>query len=240
MIQYWGVRLGEGGKYVQDGMKGNFIAIGWHDLEDLSWLNDEDDVSETKTELKKEYKNEYGGSEISISINSGQIFRFVKEFQVNDIVLVPEPSTRTVFIGKIAGEYKYKANWDDGCYYPHRRNIQWVKEVKRDKIPEKLRNSLGSSLTLFNLNNHKDTIEELVTGTIVEKLVSKTITGKPIINIIIDRLNNLNPREFEEFSTHILTVLGFDAATTDYIKDGGIDSIGTLNAEGLAQITLHV
>lgn len=234
------MRLGEAGKFVHHAKKGKFIAVGWHELGDLSWMIKDGDYDTIFAKLRKIYKKTYGGSEISISINCGQIIRFIKEFQLNDIVLVPDPSTRKILIGKMTGEYEYKPDWGDDCYYPNRRKVQWVKEVERDKIPEKLRNSVGALLTVFSLEVHKAAIEELMTGTIVEKLVKKTITGKPIIKTIIDRLFELKPPEFEEFATHTLNVLGFNAATTKYVGDKGIDTIGTLNAEGLAQITLHV
>jgi len=38
MVAYWGIRLGEGGKYVDEGVSRNFIAIGWNELGDLSWM----------------------------------------------------------------------------------------------------------------------------------------------------------------------------------------------------------
>jgi len=38
--------------------------------------------------------------------------------------------------------------------------------------------------------------------------------------------------------THLLSIIGFEAATTQYIGDKGVDVIGTLNPEGLTNITL--
>jgi len=40
MTQYWAVRLREGGRYVKSAINGNFIAIGWNDLGDLSQIAD--------------------------------------------------------------------------------------------------------------------------------------------------------------------------------------------------------
>ncbi|GAI44393.1 unnamed protein product, partial [marine sediment metagenome] len=44
--------------------------------------------------------------------------------------------------------------------------------------------------------------------------------------------------KFEHFVTHLLTLVGFEATATQYTGDRGVDVIGTLNPEGLANITL--
>ena len=38
IVGYWGILLGEGGKWVEHGKKGKYIAIGWHNLGNLEWL----------------------------------------------------------------------------------------------------------------------------------------------------------------------------------------------------------
>jgi restriction system protein len=64
------------------------------------------------------------------------------------------------------------------------------------------------------------------------------VTGDELAKVIISRLFNLDPEKFERFVTHLLTLVGFEAATTQFVSDGGVDVIGTLNPEGLANITL--
>lgn len=37
-VKYWVTRLGEGGKYLEYGKRGSYIAIGWSELETLDGL----------------------------------------------------------------------------------------------------------------------------------------------------------------------------------------------------------
>lgn len=241
MMRYWGIRLGEEGKFVEYGQKGNYIAIGWNKLSDLSWMLDEKaNPDELWEKLIKLYKDTYGGSESKVRINCGQIWNFVKEIQKGDIVLTPYPQERKVLIGKVEGSYEYKENWGNGCEFNNRRKVSWMQEIDRGALSQKLKNSMGSLLTVFNIDHHKEEIEELIGKKIKSEHVEKEVTGDELISVIIDRLLSLHPREFEEFIKHLLSVIGFEAATSQYVGDKGIDVTGLLNVEGLASIILRI
>lgn len=234
MVRYWGVRIGRGGKYVGEALEGKFVTIGWNELEDLTTLVNRPD------KLREEYAILYPDeSELSQSIACGQIVRFVKEIQINDIVLVPDSAKGRVLIGRITGPNVFKENWDDKCPYLNRRSVEWVKFVERDGLPEKLKNSIGSLLTVFNIDSRADQVQELITGKIAEHR-EETVIGEKLAEVIVDRLFNLGPREFEQFVQHILDIIGFDAATMSYVSDGGVDVKGKLNAEGMAEVNLLV
>ena len=239
LARYWGVRLGEGEKYVDDGHRGNYIAIGWDELPNLSWILDEnvneDALWEKFTEL---YRKTYGGTNLQVSLNSGQVWNFVKAIKVGDAVLVPDPQNRKVLIGKVENSYEYSNNWKDGCHYPHRRKVRWIREIDRDVLSEKLKNSMGSLLTVFNIDHHAEETEELK-GSKVEH-VETEITGNKLVEVIINRLLKLSPRNFEEFTRDLLSIIGFEAANSQYVGDKGIDVTGSLNAEGLANIILRI
>jgi len=49
----------------------------------------------------------------------------------------------------------------------------------------------------------------------------------------------LNAREFEEFTSHLLDVIGFESVNRQHVGDGGIDIDGVLNTE-LGSIDLKV
>ncbi len=235
MSRYWVVRLGEGGKYVEDGREGKYIAIGWGDLGDLSWLTRKE---ETPDNLKKIYKEKYKEeSEAQVSIGHGQIWSFVTAMTTGDIILVPY--LRKVLIGKVSGPYIYRENWGDRCPYPHRRMVKWITEVGRDDLSQRLKASIGAWQTVFNLDNYAREIDYLITGEKIEK-EKKEVTGEKLINAVKEKLFDLHPQEFEKFITHLLNVIGFEAATTRYVSDKGVDVVGTLNPDGLANIILRV
>lgn len=245
MTRYWGVRLGEGGAYVEDGKKGNYIAIGWNELGNLDWLSREKDPYSTKSfqKISKIYDEVYGGSKMSQSIAIGQIVRFVNEMNKEDIVLVPNPEKRTVIIGRVVGNYSYKEDWGDLCDYAHRRRVNWIKTVGRDDLPQKLKYSIGALLTIFSLDPHKDSINELIHPSKVtpsRPAEFEIISGEHLTDVIINRLYDLSPRDFEHLARDILSQVGFEAVTTEYVGDAGVDVIGELNAKGLAQVTLRI
>jgi len=237
--RYWGIRLGQGGKFVEHARKGKYVAIGWNDLGNLEWLaNKERSWGEARDQLIKRYKDIYHkATEIQVGQGSGQVMKFIRGMKEGDIVIVPDMARGKAFIGRVTGPYEYKADWADGCPYLDRRNVEWIKEVKRDAIPIKLKTSLGSLLTIFSLDRRKQEIMSLIEeGKKAEPLVM--VTGDELAKVIISRLFNLKPEKFEHFVTHLLTLVGFEATATQYVSDKGVDVIGTLNPEGLANITL--
>ena len=237
--RYWGGRLGWGGKFVEHGRKGKYIAIGWNELGNLEWLADKErSWGEVRDELIKKYKDIHRkASEIQVGQASGQVLKFVREMKEEDIVVIPDMARGRALIGRVTGSYEYKADWADGCSYLQRRDVEWIKEVKRDAIPIKLKTSLGSLLTVFSLDRRRQEIMSL-TGPPPVGEPPVIVTGNELAKVIISRLFNLAPEKFEHFVTHLLTLVGFEATATRYTIDRGVDVIGTLNPEGLADVTL--
>lgn len=241
--RYWVVRLGSGGIYVDILKRKNQIAIGWNDLEDLSWLIEEEDKLEGASwkKLRKKYAEEYNGSSISIGIGCGQIWKFVYETDKGDLVLVPTPR-RTILIAEVVGDYEFKWNWDDDCDYAHRRRVKWLKEVDRDDLPEHLKSSMSAHLTVYNVDKHEIAIEQILGLRRERKRWRKVekVSGDELVEVVLERIRSLSPREFEEFISHLLGVMGFETMTTEYVSDKGVDVIGVLNAEGLTNVRLKV
>ncbi len=235
MNRYWVVRLGEGGKYVEEARIGNYVAIGWRELGDLTWLIDK---NKTQEDLKESYREKYKeDSEAQVAIGHGQVWNFVRVMDIGDVVLVPH--SRRVLIGKITGNYTYKANWGDRCDYSHRRTVEWIKEIEKHDLSQNLKGSLGAWQTVFNLDKYTQEINYLTTG-VKEVKEKREATGDELVNAVKEKLFNLSPKEFEEFITHLLSLIGFEAATTRYVADKGVDVIGTLNSDGLANLILRI
>jgi predicted Mrr-cat superfamily restriction endonuclease len=229
--------MGEGGRWIEHGNRGNYIAIGWIELAetygDFAKL-----VSSGK--LKEAYSQVYSkDSELVKSIGCGQIIRFVKEIEIGHVVFVPDSGKQRVLIGRVTGPNIYREHWEDDCSYLNRRTVEWMKTIDRGKLPEKLKSSLGSMLTVFSLDSRAEQIQLLISGQ-APKQGEKTVTGESLANLIVDRLFDLSPREFEEFVKQVLNVIGFEAATMSYVADGGVDVTGNLSAEGLAEVQLRV
>lgn len=243
MVKYWGVRLGEGGKYFQSGYAGKFIAIGWKELGTLNWLLQNEPEDTLLEKLKEKYKVAYSGNSeppaSKVGIESGEIFRFVRHFEVGDIILVPNPPERKVAIGRIKGAYEYREDWKDNCQYLNRRRVEWIKTISRDELSVPLKNSLVW-LTIVSLESHKGEINGLMSGTKpVSHLIEKETTGDELYEKVIAKLKELEPKAFEEFIAHLLEKMGFEASTRKYVGDGGIDVDGVLGTD-LGSMTVRI
>ena len=92
---YWVVRLGEGGCFVPSGLKGNYIAIGWNQIGNLTSIKDE--LSKIKRKYKEVYPEDH---QVSVGLNSGQLHTFASKVNKGDIILVPSVSANRNFLEK--------------------------------------------------------------------------------------------------------------------------------------------
>lgn len=166
MSRFWVVRV-SGGEFIEACKNGKYIAIGWNDLGDLSWLLDPnipaDDARTKLYELYEKWGRKWKENKKTIEVNRAQVYRFVKEMRDDDFVLSPT-AKRTVLIGKIVDDYYPAHKQKDNCRYKQRRPVEWIKEIPRDDMSQKLRNSLGAHLTVFKLTGHDKELNALIEG----------------------------------------------------------------------------
>lgn len=225
-IGCWVVRMGRGGKYVNKVIDKKIIAIGWSKIQKLTGFSSPEMLRE---QVKKDYPDGAAAQ------STGQLLRFRSDMKRGDIVLVPVPFERKILVTKVTSDYYYEE--DKEFDYAHRRRVEIIKTISRDDCSQQLKFSLGGLLTVFSVRDHADEISALVKGTASVEL---TKTHSNIYDAVINRLFEMGAREFQDFINQILNVAGFEAAVTEYVGDKGVDIMGNLNAEGLAQVKLKV
>ncbi len=228
-MAYYLVRVGEGSKYIDEAKRNGFVAIGCDDVSDIKQL---DGFESIKAEI---LKNNHNYSPAQASIQAGQVNRFGILIQQGDVILSPLGQGKYL-VGK-SGEYFFYESPDDNCPYKHRRHVEWYDKIlfKAD-MSTNLAYALGATLTVFSLDKYNDELDALIKG---EEFISIQKPQK-VRDRIVSSLMELDGKEFEEFIKHVLEVVGFSAETTQYVGDKGVDVNGTLDAEGLADITLRV
>jgi len=235
--RYWGISLGEGGRYVSQARHGNYIGIGWNELGDLTpWaerLYEGDD--KLRDELRSVYRKVFPEeTAVQSGIQAGQVASFVFGMRPGDIALVRDPVVKRVHVTEVIGSYLYVEKPEDGCPYRHRREVRWTpEEINRSELPEALKTSLYSQLTVFNLDKRRDEIEWLLGG-------SKPADSGGLVQVVRKRLMGLAPHEFQRLVGEILGLAGFSVVVNEIGPDGGVDVIGTFDAGNLAEITLCV
>ena len=151
MANMWMVRAGENAFLIDDFKQDNIIAIGW-EIGDLSGKN----PNEIKEIMAKKYPD---ATKTALGLNSGQVIRFVCDFNIGDWVISYNPQTRQYLVGKITSDYYFseklakKYNKLVNEFYHHFRDVEWMGNVNRDDLSETSLKPLKSVMTIFNLNN---------------------------------------------------------------------------------------
>lgn len=145
MSRMWMVR-GEGGSLYNAFREKEVAAVGWNQL-----------AAHAKPGVdRKQLAALYQSAEPHIkrgTVISGasQVWRFVNEIQEGDWIITYSPANRLYSIGKVTGPAEHHPEWaDEGM--PLARKVQWrAEELPRDSLGISTKNSLGSTLTLFEV-----------------------------------------------------------------------------------------
>ena len=233
MSRVWCVRA-EFGTYTEAFVKGGFVAIGWLEKEDLSNVT-------TREELYPLYRRYYpeDTSNVVIGQQVGQIARFRLEMAGGDYVITPAADTELLFWGQLKENSYHFAPARTDCPYPHRHHVLWAKEpLKRSTFSVPFQNTMRSSLTVFLVSQH----DEFVSA-IGKPDLATTPRGAPYdpYATVLEQILQLDDKEFEILTAHLLTALGFEGSeVTGRTGDGGVDATGELNIAGLAKVKIFV
>ncbi len=143
----WGMHAGVGGAADSIFQEEHQIAIGWDDLGDLSGLPDRHQAFKDHMRAKG-----YEGSEQTIGVKAGMIYRFVHKMKKGHVVVYRPKGSVNVLIGKITGDYEYVPGDD----YPNRRKIDWQKTTTISTFSQGALHVLGAFMTLFKVGEYGD------------------------------------------------------------------------------------
>lgn len=145
MARMWMVRS-DGGRLYEDFRDRSVVALGWTALAPYAL------PGVSREELAARYQSaEPGTKRGTIVSGSSQVWRFVNEMQVDDVVLTYSPTNRTYLLGRVAGSVRHEPAWaEEGMAIC--REVRWdEQEVSRSALSLSTRNSLGSTLTFFEV-----------------------------------------------------------------------------------------
>lgn len=140
----WMVRAGEGGRLFEDFEKG-YIAVGWSELGDVTALTTLEQFWEMYPKAYPLAKKGQLPNQISM------IYKFRMVVKTGDLAVTYDPESRSYLVGEVTGDYEYQPDLVGD--YPQVRKVNWLGKVSRDQLSQRVRNSLGSTLTLFALKD---------------------------------------------------------------------------------------
>jgi len=174
---------------------------------------------------------------------ASQVWRFVNEVQNGDHVITYSPVNRTYLVGRIMGASEYHADWSEQGLSLARR-VQWQpQELLRDSLGTSTKNSLGSTLTVFEVSP-KAAAEVLQamsgkpTQPIEDEDIDETVPD-PLADIesqalerIKDRVNELDWDEMQQLVAGILRAMGYKTQVSPPGSDRGKDIVASPDGFG--------
>lgn len=165
---YWLVRT-KAGEYFNEFYSGNYVAIGWNELNDFQKFRNKKKEDEIEKEIVKAYPRDQPGRIY------GQIHRFLYEMQVGDIVMIPNENSKLIQFGIIEGEPELRTvtvtaiEEEGACPYFKKRKVRWIKSVRRDKLDSYLFRMMQSHLTISNANDYAHYIDRTLHSFFIKK-----------------------------------------------------------------------
>lgn len=224
-IKVWGIHTYDDNLFLKE----NVIAIGWHEMGDLSLIEKDRDAFKAKyTEVYKDAKKG------SIPTCAGMLYRFVNEAKIGDYVVFPSKTNREVNIGQITGEYRYDAEEHD---YVQKRNVMWLKHFKRTVFSQGALYEIGAAQSFFLVKNYAD---EFLSA--LEKDFKNSFDKEPAENDVIAEtadeieqatrdyvlkalFTNFKGYPLENFVANLLEAMGYKTTVSKQGGDNGIDII---------------
>lgn len=211
------------------------MAIGWIRMSDVSQMP-------SRVEFKSGYLAAYAErNPRAAPMQAGQVLRFAREIRVGDYALTYLKAEREVLIGVGEGEYEYlqKPYLD---HYPHVRRVQWLQRVSRDCFSASAKSSLGSIMTVFNLDDHVDEIHRLAVSADIgsPQPEEEQEVGPPFVDevkaqadeLVSDLISRLDPYEFQDMVAGLLRAMGFRAVSCSPGPDRGVDIVAHPDPSG--------
>ena len=194
---------------------------------------------QSRSQMVDLYRQAYPNDTNNVVGNkAGQVHRFLLQIEAGDYVITPRSNSELIY-GRVLDEsYYFSINNPDGCYYEHRRKVDWAtRRLRRSEFSESFQSSIRGQLTVFRVRQCDEFLR--VIGDQHAPPIPAPSTDP--YRLVLDRLIELDPGEFEFLIGHLMAVMGFaDPIVTPLSNDHGIDVRGELDLQGLASVKLVV
>lgn len=223
----WGIHGGRTGDADSLFLRRDFIALGWHEVGDLSKLKA--DREAFKKAVAKAYPDK---KPLGVANNAGQLFRFVHEMQTGDLVVYPSKQDRQVHIGRVEGSYVHDPAHVPG--YPNRRPVKWLTAAARTRFSQGALYEIGSALSFFQVSTFADEFRAAAEGKTPPPSAGSDETVGPVAEEIVESTRDfilkrlaqeLKGHPLADFVAHLLGTMGYRTRVSPEGPDGGVDIV---------------
>lgn len=238
----WMVR-NDGGQYAEEFVEQGLAAIGWKEVGSLAGYKNREAVIELVKKTWPSYKR------MKAVVSGSQLNKIANVMKVGDGIITYDPSKRIYHIGKITGDYQFSAEADDAI--AHRRTVKWGQQIERDRLSVPTKNSLGSTLTVFEVPEKAEhEIADLLAGRAEKTESSEAYAGSEVDvdtdnimddtksrakEFIKDKIMALDWEEMQQLIAGALRAMGYKARVSPQGADRGKDIVASPDGLGLEQ-----
>ncbi|WP_199408723.1 MULTISPECIES: restriction endonuclease [Collinsella] len=235
----WMIRAGRGGVYASDWLEHGVIGIGWDfDGADIAAMNRE--------QIRAAYGLSHpGDSKGRVAAGVGQVYRFAHDMTTDSTVVMYDPESRLYHLGVITGPCVAVCDMDGVTYT---RDVKWGETAPRDVLSPSSKNSLGGIQTIFAVSD--EVMADLTNAARDKSVVASNdpaiddndatndeetlaATYDNGIELIKDRVNQLDWEDMERLVAGLLKAMGYCARVMPKGPDGGRDVVASPDALGL-------
>ncbi len=233
----WMIRAGRGGVYAADWLERGIIGIGWDfGGADITGMNRE--------KIRAAYAAAHPSeSKQKVAASVGQVYRFAHCMAQGSTVVMYDPAERLYHIGVISGPCKPTSESESLTYT---RTVKWGKTALRDALSPASKNSLDGIQTIFAVSDEAMSDLEAAgskpacndssadaddNATNDEETLAATYDNG--IELIKDRVNQLDWEDMERLVAGMLKAMGYCARVMPKGPDGGRDVVASPDALGL-------
>jgi restriction system protein len=223
----WGIHGGATGDADPLFLQHNVVAIGWSEMGDPKKLKA--DREAFKAAVVAAYPGIKPGA---IPNYAGQVFRFVHEMKIGDLVVYPSKRDRHVHIARVQGEYRYDPTISRE--YPNQRSVKWLCDVPRTNFSQGALYEIGSAMSFFQVRNYADEFRAAPEGKASPPPVTQDQSVAAVAadieentrDFVLKRLaQEFKGHPMADFVAHLLGTMGYRTRVSPEGPDGGIDII---------------
>lgn len=243
------VRAGRNAWLIEEFLRGT-VSLGWSGVGDLTPFKTQEEILRA---YQKAYPNE---TKAQIRTGVAMLYKFRAVVKTGDKVITYNPEQREYWVGSFTSDYFFRQV--EAPEHEHLRRVEWEGKVSRDKLGINARNSLGSVLTLFLVNDETWTeIKKLLHSrespfeteeTSVEEtaelkegfVLTRNELREKAHELVKDKIVSLSPDELEELAAALLRAMGFQARVSPTGADRGVDVFASPDGLGLKEPRIKV
>lgn len=243
MKRWWMIRAGDDNELIPLWRNKGIASIGWSKLGDPKLFKSKEDLLAKADIVYEENKPNSRKSWIN------QLWRFSTKIKKDDRVITYFKETRKYLVGTVTQEHFYNNEIGDPNY-PNNIKVNWEETlIDRDTLSQAAKNSLGSTLTVFRLDEWGSEIENRLQYPDIKPIIedeeeeeseiAKDLISKALV-MVQDKVDALDPWQMQDLVGGLLQSMDYNVRVSPKGPDGGVDVLAYKDALGFEKPIIKV